>query len=74
VLELVSLEGLKDGIGEAAFQYAGCLASTVAAGSATFDECLGWWMPAGLAERDPVQRGVQLPVAGAAEPVPGFVR
>jgi len=71
---LVSSEGLKDGIGEAAFQYAHCLTSAVAGGSAAFDHGLGWWMPPGLGERDPVQRGVELAVAGAAEPVPGLVR
>src|SRR6476661_5066448 len=74
LFELVSSEGLKDGIGEAAFQYAHCLTSAVAGGSAAFDHGLGWWMPPGLGERDPVQRGVELAVAGAAEPVPGLVR
>src|SRR5690348_14918921 len=45
VFGLVGLEGLKDGIGEAAFQYAHRLASAVATGSATLDQGLRWRMP-----------------------------
>ena len=48
VLGLVGSEGLKDGIGEAAFEYAHRFPPAVAAGSASLDEGLGWRMPAGL--------------------------
>ena len=48
MLGLVGSEGLKDGIGEAAFEYAHRFPPAVAAGSASLDEGLGWRMPAGL--------------------------
>ena len=67
-------EGLKDGIGEAALEYAKCLASAVPTVLAAFDQAFGRRMPAGLGERDAVQGGVQLAVPGAAQPVPGLVR
>ena len=65
-LAFVGAEGLKDGIGEAALEYADCLAAAVAVTSAALNHGLSVWMPASLSERDPVQCGVELPVAGAA--------
>ena len=42
LLGLVGSEGLRDGIGEAAFQDADRFSSAVAAGSSALEECLGW--------------------------------
>jgi hypothetical protein len=42
--------------------------------SAAGDHCFGVGVPVCLGERDPVERGVELAVAGAAEPVSGSVR
>jgi hypothetical protein len=71
---LVVEECLKDGIGEAALEYAKCLASAVPTVLPPFDHLFGRRMPTGLGECDPVQGSVQLAVPGAAQPVPGLVR
>jgi hypothetical protein len=51
---LVVEQGLKDGIGEAALEYALCLASAVPTVLAPFDQGLGRRMPTGLGECDAV--------------------
>jgi hypothetical protein len=45
---LVVEQGLKDGIGEAALEYAKCLASAVPTALAPFDHLFGRRMPTGL--------------------------
>src|SRR5215213_7405163 len=71
---LVVEQGLKDGIGEAALEYAECLTSAVAPALASLDHVFGRRMPTGLGECDAVQGSVQLTVSGAAQPVPGLIR
>jgi hypothetical protein len=51
---LVVEQGLKDGIGEAALEYAKCLASAVPTALAPFDHPFGRRMPTGLGECDAV--------------------
>jgi hypothetical protein len=51
---LVVEQGLKDGIGEAALEYAKCLASAVSTALAPFDHLFGRRMPTGLGECDAV--------------------
>jgi transposase len=51
---LVVEQGLKDGIGEAALEYAKCLASAVPTALAPFDHLFGRRMPTGLGECDAV--------------------
>jgi hypothetical protein len=47
--------------------------AAVAASLAALHHLFGRRVPVRLGERDPVQCGVELPVAGSAEPVAGFV-
>jgi hypothetical protein len=51
---LVVEQGLKDRIGEAALEYAKCLASAVPTALASFDHLFGRRMPTGLGECDAV--------------------
>jgi hypothetical protein len=51
---LVVEQGLKDGIGEAALEYAKCLASAVPTALAPFDHPFGRRVPTGLGECDAV--------------------
>src|SRR4051794_12585771 len=64
------LQGVEDDADEESFEAAECFASALAFASFALEvgACLG--VVAGLCDRNPVERGVELPVAAAVEPVP----
>src|SRR5215217_1138583 len=65
----VGEEGSVDHVGEAAFEDAKRLGFVLAAFAAALKELTCGLVVVGLGDRDPVDRGVELSVAGAAEPV-----
>jgi hypothetical protein len=70
----VGFEGAVDDVGEAAFEDAEGFESAVALCFAACEQSLRVGVPLRLGEGDPVECGVELAVAGAAEPVSGSVR
>src|SRR5215203_3136007 len=65
----VGEEGSVDHVGEAAFEDAKRLGFVLAAFAAALKELTCGLVVVGLGDRDPVDRGVELSVAGSAEPV-----
>src|SRR3954471_18681168 len=63
----VGLEGVEDGSGEASFEAADGFGAGVTGGEALGVVRLGGFMATQLGDRDPVQGGVQLAVAGATD-------
>lgn len=60
---LVGLVGLVNGSGEVSFEVAEGFSAGLAALDSALDEVLCGLVVTGLGERDPVGRGVQLPIA-----------
>jgi hypothetical protein len=62
-------QGLVDDADEESFEAADGFASALSFGSFAFEVVAGGGVVAGLGDRDPVERGVELAVAAAVEPV-----
>jgi hypothetical protein len=57
------VETAVDDVGEVAFEGAACFARRLAFGDFAGEVGAGWWMVAGLDDRDSVEGGVELAVA-----------
>jgi hypothetical protein len=64
-----SFQGVEDDADEQSLEAADRFATAFAFGSLAFEICARGWVVARLSDRDSVERGVQLPVAAAVEPV-----
>ena len=62
-------EAAVDDVGEVSFERAAGFAWCLALRDLAGEEGAGWWVVAGLDDRDPVEGGVELAVAAAVEPV-----
>ena len=63
------VEAAVDDVGEVAFEGAACFAWCLAFGDLAGEVGAGWWVVAGLHDRDAVEGGVELAVAAAVESV-----
>ena len=63
------VEASVDDVGEVAFERAACFARGLAFGDLAGEVGAGWWVVAGLDDRDAVEGGVELAVAAAVESV-----
>ena len=62
-------ECVVDDAGEESFEAAECFAAAFPFGTFAFEVRAGWFVVARLRDRDPVEGGVELAVAGAVEAV-----